>query len=372
MADTGSLRLRTLHLNTEEGFRGGEVQTLGLVRHLAAWGHLAILMAPPGSELARRAAEAGLDTVPFRAGGEWDLFGAWRLRRLLRRETPDVIHAHTPHALALALLARGNSPRPAVVATRRVSFPLRSGLSARKWAKADAVVAVSGSISQSLKASGIPQERVHIIHSGVEMGRFRGLPSKEAARRRWGIPDGSPVLGVVSALSHHKGVGVFMTALQRVWTKVPAVRAMVAGEGELLECLRRGARVQNLPVQFLGFLPDPVELLPALDILVLPSLSGEGSPGVIKEAAAAGIPVVATDVGGAKEILRPDLEALYVPPADPESLAWAILRVMKDPDLAKKLGRAAQTRIQQFSLEAAAAANLALYRDLMNGNAGGR
>lgn len=367
MAEMEAPRLKTLHLNTEEGFRGGEVQTLGLARQLGAWGQISVVVAPPGSELLRRASEAGLNTLPFRAWGELDPFATLRLRRILKREDPDVVHAHTPHALSLALLARGGSARPAVVATRRVSFPLRSGLSTRKWSRADAVVAVSRSISESLLNSGVPPGRIRVIHSGVDVGRFRALPEKAAARRRWEIPDGSPVVGVVSALSHHKGVGVFMTAFQRVWLKVPAVRAMVAGEGKLLEPLRKGAQIQNLPVRFLGFIPDPVEILPALDVLVLPSLSGEGSPGAIKEAAAAGVPVVSTDVGGATEILRPDREALFVAPGDPEALALAILRILKDPGLARELGGAARARVKEFSLEATAAANLALYRELLNG-----
>jgi glycosyltransferase involved in cell wall biosynthesis len=364
--------LKSLHINTEAGFRGGEVQTLGLVRQLAAWGHPAILVAPPGSELARRASDAGLPTHPIRVRGEWDLLAVWRLMRLVRREDPDVLHAHTPHALALALMARGTSSRPLVVGTRRVSFPLRSGLSSLKWASADALVAVSQSIAESLEKSGIPPGRIRVIHSGVDTGRFDTLPSKEIARRRWALPNGSPVVGVVSALSHHKGVGVFMTAFRRVWMEVPEVRAMVAGAGGLLEPLRKAAENLTLPVRFLGFLPDPVELLPALDLLVLPSLSGEGSPGAVKEAAAAGVPVVATEVGGTSEILRPDIEAIFVPPGDPEALALAILRVLKDAGLARSLRRAALERVKGFSMESTAAANLALYRELLNGKAGSR
>jgi glycosyltransferase involved in cell wall biosynthesis len=364
--------LKSLHVNTEEGFRGGEVQTLGLVKHLATWGHPTILLTPPGSELARRATEAQLTTLPLRARGEWDLLAVWSLRRLLRREDPDVLHAHTPHALALALMARGGCARPAVVATRRVSFPLRSRLSALKWARADALVAVSRSIAESLKESAIPQDRIRVIHSGVDMGRFDSLPPKEVARRRWALPESSPCVGVVSALSHHKGVGVFMTAFRRVWMEVPAVRAMVAGTGELLEPLRKSAENQTLPVQFLGFLPDPVELLPALDVLVLPSLSGEGSPGAIKEAAAAGIPVVATEVGGATEILRPGLEAIFAPPNDPDALALGILRVLTDAELARRLRQAALARVRSFSMESTAAAYLALYRELLDGKGGSR
>ena len=163
-----------------------------------------------------------------------------------------------------------------------------------------------------------------------------------------------------------------MTAFRRVWMEVPTIRALVAGTGDLLEPLRKAAENQTLPIRFLGFLPDPVELLPALDLLVLPSLSGEGSPGAVKEAAAAGIPVVATDVGGTAEILRPDIEAIFVPPGDPDALARGILRVITDAGLAQRLREAALVRVKGFSMESTAAANLALYREILNGKNGSR
>lgn len=362
--------VRSLHLNTEVGFRGGEVQTLGLARHLADLDQEVVLLAPPGSELLRRASGAGLDTVAFEARGEWDIFGAWRLRRILRRRAPHILHAHTPHALALALLARGRATRPLIVASRRVSFPFRSTFSLRKWARADALVAVSRSIGDTLSESGIPPERVHIIHSGVDLSRFSERPSSSAAKLRWKVPPDAPTVGVISALSHHKGVGTFMTALHQVWTQVPAVQALVAGEGELLGPLSRAAAIQNLPVRFLGFLPEPAELMPALDVLALPSLSGEGSPGAVKEAAAAGVPVVATDVGGTTEILRPEEEALIVPPRDPNSLAQAVVRLFSDPDLARRLRDAALLRIRGFGMDTMAASTLALYREILDGKRG--
>lgn len=359
--------VRSLHLNTEEGFRGGEMQTLGLASHLAGLGQEVCLLAPPESELLRRASGTGVDVVPFEARGEWDLFGAWRLRRILRRRAPHILHAHTPHALALALLARGRAAHPLIVASRRVSFPLRSAISARKWARADTVVAVSRSIGDALAESGIPAERVRIIHSGVDLTRFSALPSRAAAKLRWNLPPDAPAVGVVSALSHHKGVGTFMTALHRVWTQVPDVKAVVAGEGDLFGPLSRAARIQNLPVRFLGFLPEPADLLPALDVLVLPSLSGEGSPGAVKEAAAAGVPVVATDVGGTTEILRPEEEALVVPPGDDEALAAAVIRLITDPALVRRLRDAALLRIRSFGMDAMAASTLTLYRELLDG-----
>lgn len=368
----GAACVRSVHLNTERGFRGGEIQTLGLVRHLASQGQPTTLLAPPHSELALRAEKASLDVLPFRAFGEWDLMAAFQLRGILRQRQTEIVHAHTPHALALALLARGRKSKPLVVGTRRVSFPLRGGSSALKYSRADAIVAVSRSIGQSLQTSGIAPARIRVIHSGVDLDRFARLPSKAEARKLYNISPECPLVGIVSALAHHKGLGVFMRSFHRVWMEIPPVQAVVAGAGELLDPLRNAAQVQNLPVRFLGFLPEPAELLPALDVLVLPSISGEGSPGIVKEAAAAGIPVVATDVGGTTEILRPDMEAIIVPAGDPEALADALIRVLSKSDLSHTLGRAARERIRCFSMEAMAGSTLELYRELLDGKSGSR
>jgi glycosyltransferase involved in cell wall biosynthesis len=110
---------------------------------------------------------------------------------------------------------------------------------------------------------------------------------------------------------------------------------------------------------------EPSRLYLAMDLLVLPSTSGEGSPGVIKEAAAAGIPVVATDISGTREILREGLEALLVPPRDDLALTRAMCRVAHDPSLARALSRAARDRVAAFSLEATAEKTLGIYREVL-------
>lgn len=355
----------TLHLNTERGFRGGEVQTLGLARALAACGHRALVLAPPESPLLERAHAAGVEAFPFSALGEWDLLAALRLRRLARREGVELVHAHTAHALSLALWARGGADRFAVVASRRVSFPLRSSLSRSKYGRADAVVAVSGHIRDRLVEGGLDPGRVRVVHSGVDLSRFQDGPSREEIRKELGIAPERFVVGVVAALESHKGHGTFLEAFNLLWREVPQALALLVGDGRRRDQIAHHAEARGIPMYLAGRVEEPAPLYRAMDLLVLPSVSGEGSPGVVKEAAAAGVPVVATDVSGTREILRDGLEALLVPPRDRDALARAMCRIARDPGLGEALARSAGERVRLFSLAAMAEKTWEVYLELL-------
>jgi len=351
--------------------RGGEIQTLGLMRGLRSRGALCTLVARDGGPLLARACEEGFGAIPWRPRGELDAVAAVRLRRWVRSSGARVVHAHTAHALGLALLAlMGMRSRPLVVGSRRVSFPLRSALSRWKYGRADAVVAVSEEVRQGLLAQGLDESRVWTIHSGVDLSRFGNMPSRAQARERFEIPADALVVGAVGALVEHKGHRVLLEALAHL--KGPSMDPwlVLAGEGELRDRLAREGHDRQVKVRFLGYVQEPAELYPALDVLALPSLSGEGSPGVIKEAAAAGLPVVATDVSGTSEILRDGLEALLVPPGAPEPLAGALGRLLADPALAGRLSQAARLRIQAFGMDHMAQAHHDLYGRLLAARAG--
>ncbi|MEJ2422649.1 MAG: glycosyltransferase [Acidobacteriota bacterium] len=355
----------TLHLNTERGFRGGEIQALGLVDRLQATDRPALLLAQPGSPLLEKALQKGLHAEPWLSRGELDLAAAFRLSRIYKRRSPKIVHAHTAHALTLAILARGRSHLPAVVASRRVSFPLRSRFSRIKYRRADAVVAVSREIADSLLKSGLDPERVHVIHSGVDLTRFSSLPDRVSVMKSLGIENRFPVVGAVGALVPHKGHGILIDALAKVQAASPAAAAVIVGDGPLRSDLENAAAGLSIPVIFTGSVPDPASIFPALDVLALPSVSGEGSPAVIKEAAAAGVPVAAADVGGTAEILRHGREALLVPPGDPEALARALILLSSDPALARRLSESARDRVKAFSLGTMAEATWSLYIDLL-------
>lgn len=356
--------LVSIHLNTERGMRGGEVQCLGLMRGLTGEGHRCMLAAPEGRPLFERARREGMEVLAWAPRGEWDLAAALKLRTWIRASGARIVHAHTAHALTPALISAAGLKDVKVTASRRVSFPLKTFLSVAKYKAADAVVAVSAEIAEGLALKGVAIEKVHVIHSGVDLARFHLMPAKAAARSALSLDGEGPVLGLVGALVDHKGHRVLFDVLPGLLEQVPGLQIVLAGEGSLREELEDRARRSGWPVRFLGYVEDLSPVYAAMDCLVLPSLSGEGSPGAIKEAAAAGVPVVATDVGGAGEILRQEWEALLVAPGDAEGLGGALLRILSDGALAKRLADQARTRVEAFTMERMAGAHARLYAAL--------
>jgi glycosyltransferase involved in cell wall biosynthesis len=363
-------RLTVLHLNTERGWRGGENQTLHLMRGLRRRGHAAILACQAGSPLEERVRREGIPCEPIRMRGELDLAAAARLRAVVRKRAPEIAHYHTSHAASLGTLAGllGAAPEAAVL-TKRTSFPLGGNpLSVAKctW-RVGAVVAVSGQVRDLLVREGVPEERVRVIPSGIEIERFRDLERNRGLRSRLGWDDSHFVVGNVAHLAAHKGQRLLLEAFARLRRLLPAARLLIVGEGEERPELEARAAALGIgeAVHFAGFQADVPPWLAACDLFALSSLSGEGSPAAVKEAMAAGVPVVASEVAGIREIVADGESGRIVPLGDAEALAAAALELALDPARRRALAARARAEVERFSMEAMVQAVEALYLELL-------
>lgn len=343
-----------LHLSTERGWRGGEAQTLHLARGLVARGHRSLVLAPPGSPLLERARAAGVDVIALGARGEWDVAAARGLARQCRAFGATVLHAHTAHAAGLGTLATLFGGPAALVASRRVSFGLRHPFFGRikySW-RVSRVIAVSEAIRRSLVAQGLDARRVVTVHSGIDPARFaagnreRGRKALEASGDAW-------LIGTAGHLAAHKGMDLFLDAAALAAGDLPKARFVVIGDGERRGDLEARARRLGLEgkVRFAGFRDDMPDLLKALDLFVLASHSGEGSPAVLKEAMAAGTPVAATALDGVEEIIEDARYGLLTPPGDARALAQAMRTVASDATLRARITAAARERVRDFTLD---------------------
>ena len=361
-----------LHLNTETSWRGGEAQTLELARGLAARGYRCLLVGQPDGELLRRAAGAGLESRPLAMRGEIDLPAAWRLARLVRRESVGMLHYHTAHAVTLGSLASLFCGRRPAVAARRVSFRLRCGPLARiKYRfRVDRVIAVSRGIRDDLVRQGIDARRVEVVHSGIDPARFaQGNRSRFRASLR--SPDGAGIegallIGTAAHLAAHKGIDLFLRAAAAVAPAFPAARFIVVGGGEAEPALRDHADRLGIAGQvlFAGFRDDMPDVYAGLDIFVLASTSGEGSPAVVKEAMAAGVPLVASALDGVREIVDDERHGLLTPPGDSDALGRAIMRLAADRDLGTRLASSARQRVREFTLDSMVERTAQVYRSI--------
>jgi glycosyltransferase involved in cell wall biosynthesis len=176
-----------------------------------------------------------------------------------------------------------------------------------------------------------------------------------------------PLVGVVARLQPEKGVENFLRAAARVAAKFPEAHFVVAGDGPLRQELVALSEDLGLRerVRFLGFRSDASELMKSLDVLVVPSLT-EGSPLATLEAMAAGVPVVASAVGGIPDQIRHDREGLLVPPGDAAAISDALLTLLRDPARASRLGEAARRRVaSRFSHDTMVRRIEDVYRDVL-------
>jgi glycosyltransferase involved in cell wall biosynthesis len=338
------MRRPVLHVDTAATWRGGQNQALLTLSGMAARGAEVSIACRAGGELESRARGAGarVRPLPFR-GDLWPpaIVG---LARLLRRERPAALLLHDPHAVSAGLVAsRLAGRRAALVAVRRVDFPLRGAFSRAKYAACDRVIVVSRAIGAVVEAGGVRPERTRLVYEGVP-DRV-AVPGGAEALQALGVPAGVPVVGNVAALAGHKDHATLVAAMALVRARVPEARLVVAGEGELRPPLE--AQVQELGlgdrVVFAGFRQDLDRLLPAFSVFCLSSrLEGLGTS--LLDAMAFGLPVVATAAGGIPEAVEDGVTGRLVPPRDPRALADALVHALADEARRRAWGAAGRRR----------------------------
>lgn len=342
---------RVLHLLAPAPFGGLEqvVRTLASLQRddaRIADVRVATLGAPP-EPFARALREASVDVLPIVTAGR--AYGQQReaLGALCRQHLPDVVHCHGAHADVIG--SRGATTTSAAMVSTihgQVGGDLRNRvyewMQRRACARRDAVVAVSRPLALALIEDGAPPERMHVVRNAWRADAAT-LPRREA-RALLGIPAEGFVLGWIGRLSHEKGLDHLLNAV--ALAPMLDLRLAIIGEGRERATLTaradRTALGRARRVLWLGAVPDASRVIRAFDALVLSSRT-EGTPLVLLEAMAAGVPVIATAVGGIPDVIA-ESEGFLVPPGDTQALREAIDRVQRDPTEARRRGLAASTR----------------------------
>jgi len=297
-----------------------------------------------------------------------DAAAVLRLRRLLARDRPDVVHAHGLRAGAVAALALALPPprrpgpprqRPALLVTVHNPPPAGgpAGLVYRALERivarrADAVACVSADLTARMRRLGA-RECGPALVPAPDAGP-PAPPDIAAARASLGGA-GRPVVLAVGRLAAQKGFTVLLDAAARWRDRVPVPLVAIAGDGPLAGTLRGHAGAAGLDAVFLGRRADVPALLAAADVVAVPS-HWEGQPLLLQEALRAGRPIVASRVGGIPDLTGDD-GALLIPPGNPGALAAAVLAVLDDPALAARLAGAARARAGALPTPAAAVAS---------------
>lgn len=247
----------------------------------------------------------------------------------------------------------------ALLGVKRTGYRMAYRLGARL---VDGFVAVSEDVAAAVAhAYRPPRDRLFMIPNGVDLERFSGRGTRAEVRATLGLAPGARVIIVVAKLFAQKGHAALLEALATTDLR-PEDAVLFVGEGPERDRLETIARGRDFGfVRFLGARPDIPQLLAASDLFVLPSL-WEGLPMALLEGMAAGVPVIATDVAGSRQVVVSGESGILVPPGDPAALASSMTELLANDAERSRLGRAARERVEaEFSAARQAARHADAY-----------
>jgi sugar transferase (PEP-CTERM/EpsH1 system associated) len=367
-APEGPRRRRIAHVLFSLETGGAEHVALDVLRRLPPqdYDRHVIGLTGPGP-LAEEFRRAGITVHVLRKREGVDVPLWLALTALLRRERFDIVHTHnvTPWfyagpaaALAGARLVHTEHSN-LLPAQRRLMAAERWLARLTRW-----VIADSEEVRRGLVRQGVPAGALRTVHNGIDTARF-AAPAPSAARTALSLNGAEPVVGIVARLVEIKDFPTLFEAFRTVLRTVPRAVLLVVGDGPLRSALEAEAARLGIAgqIQFLGRRTDIPDIVAALDLFVLCSLS-EGLPLTVLEAMAAGVPVVATDVGALREAVQEGRTGLLVPPRSPARLAEAIIALLRDPARRRAMGEeAARLTRARFDLAQMVAGYEAAYRD---------
>ncbi|HEX5049760.1 MAG TPA: glycosyltransferase family 4 protein [Gammaproteobacteria bacterium] len=340
------------HVNVARGYRGGERQTELLIREIERTGLRQVLVARRGGPLARRLSDANIEIrlvhghpfgVAYATGGV------------------DLLHVHEGRSVYGAYLRWLVSRTPYVI-TRRVNNPIRSNwLGHMAYERAACVAAVASQVAEIVRSydGGASVRVIHSSSSGFKADAERAAAIRAAHRGKF-------LVGHVGALDNSQKGHEFIIAVARaVEHSNPDLHFVLVGGGDD-EAMLKTAATGLTNVTFTGFVENVGDYLASFEIFILPS-NREGIGSILFDAMEAGLPVIASRVGGVPDIVHEGMNGILIDPASPEQLRAAILLLRADPDLRRRFGAAGRELAKGFSAAEMARKYLDVYRDVLGG-----
>lgn len=355
---------RIIHIDSGQRPGGGQRQAARLVVELLPLGHACRLVCPPASPIPETLREfqpnLALEPEECALRGSWDVGSAYRLLRIAR--DADLIHAHDARSHSLVRLAHSFGLRTPLVVHRRVAFPVRRSL-LLNWKYLTGVamyIAVSQAVGDALLAVGVPNDRIAIVPSCIDLDRYRELPAPP--------PDApwttdSPVVLSVGRLTAEKDHRTLVDAVAALSPMGIRASLVLVGDGPLRAELEVYGRERLGSDRFfmMGQRSDIPALLGAASVFALSSIS-EGCPMALFEAMAAGIPAVGTACGGAEMFLADGKTGRLVCPGDADGMAKALKAALSESDETERMaGEARRVTHRRLSAKAMVDGVLAVY-----------
>ncbi|GAB6099423.1 glycosyltransferase family 4 protein [Halanaerocella petrolearia] len=349
--------LNILHIHSAKHFGGGEVHLYQLAKGLSARGHNLILalrepMVEKFSEL-----DVKIEELPLR--NVLDLSSITRLVKIITENQVDIIHVHRGKGYWLGITSAKLARRGKVVATRHILKPLGKGyVYSRLYENVSRFIAVSNEVKNILvQENKIADEKIDVVYNGVDIKEFSSDVANHSLKQEFEIKNNELVVGAVGRLGATKNQELLVKVAAKLKDKVD-VKYLIVGEDSSpnqnyknkLEKLIKEFKLED-KVILTGFREDIPQLMSIFDILVVPSQ--EESFGIVAiEAMAMKKPVVASSVGGLKEIIQDNKTGFLVPLVEEEFID-RLLKLINDTKLREKMGQEGYKRVvDKFTIEA--------------------
>ncbi len=309
---------------------------------------------------------AGIPVRPLVCKGRVDPKAIMDLKRILRSESFDVVHAFSGRGLSNMLIASYGLP------VKRVSYRGTMGHLSRwdptSWLSylnpgLHKIICVSHAVEGYLRGMGVSEDKTITIHKGHDLKWYE--KEEAISLSEFGIPDGAFVVGCVANMRPVKGVDVLVRAMDYLPIPSP-IHLLLVGEvrDDNISTMTSSSRLRE-QIHFTGYRAEATSIVARCNAFVMPSIKREGLPKALIEAMIKSIPPIVTNVGGMPEIVREGIEGLVVAPSDPRALADAIVKLFSDRSLCSQFAKAARQRIAtSFDIEDTIVKTLAVYREL--------
>ena len=354
-------------------YGGGERYLELLFGRLDRTRYRAMLICPEPGPFVGRMKERGVETHLVHLAPLFNPLALWRLTRLLRQKRVTILQTHGARANFYGRIAGRLAGVPVIISTVHNSLKDYEVRSLRRWLYAfllrltlplvHRIVCVSEANRRDLiEECPAASAKAYTVYNGVDPSAFPSQLDRQTVRQKFGITQG-PVLVTIARLTEQKGHRYLMQALPRLLQTWPQLCCMFVGEGELRDALHHMAIDLGVEqaCRFMGVREDIADILAAVDVVVLPSLS-EGFPFVLLEALAMGCPVVASRVNGIPELIENQKTGLLVSPRDPHALMVAIREVLSNPTAASKMGAEGRAVVRErFTVDCMVANTTAIF-----------
>lgn len=365
--------IRILHLNTENGWRGGENQTRllieGMKNNSNFENHMAALKNSECYEIFRKICPV----FPINSSFPYHILQARRIAKYCKANQIQIIDAQSGRTHSLACLIKLFNPSLKIVVHRRVdNIPSKNFFSRRKYLSnsIDGFIAISNAIKEILVQTGVPSNKIYVVKSAVPDFPYLKL-SKQNEKNNWAkklnIDEKKIWIGNASAIANQKAYDVLLKAVQILKQENFSFHCLIAGTGPQEAEIKKLCTDLNLNdmVTFVGFTNEVPSFLSSLDILTVPS-NNEGLGTIILEGIHAGCAVIGSEVGGIPEMIIHQKTGLLIPKQSPSHLATSIKELINDESLRKNLvTQAKKHALENFSVEAMVNGNIEVYKKLV-------